>query len=278
MRGRTSRHSCHQPRMGHAFGPCPGASAAAGRPSARQLAAPEVQRLQELLLSVPALTDNPTPTALPGHVATLRGSLRKWLVAENKRILPTLTKGESPGLRPRIGEVRLHEAGKRLACRVAAGTAVLQSVTVYRGGSRWYASVLAREQITVPDRPTRAQAAAGAVGVDVGVHHLAALSTGEIVPNPRIKKAGARALARAARAHARTQPGSGRRERARRRVARLLHLEAARRAGVLHGLTKRLATGWAVVAVEDLHVAGMTRFRARHRRRLGAPGAGEERP
>jgi putative transposase len=31
-----------------------------------------------------------------------------------------------------------------------------------------------------------------------------------------------------------------------------------RRAGWLHQLTKQLATGWAVVAVEDLNVAGMT--------------------
>jgi putative transposase len=136
---------------------------------------------------------------------------------------------------------------------------VIQSVTVSRGGHRWYASVLVREQLTVPGRPTRVQAAAGTVGVDVGVHHLAALSTGELIPNPRTKATHARTLASAGRAYARTQPGSRRRERVRRRLVRLQHLEAARRAGVLHGLTKRLATGWAVVAVEDLNVAGMTR-------------------
>ncbi len=162
-------------------------------------------------------------------------------------------------LLPRIGEVRLHESGKGLAKRVAAGVAVIQSVTVSRGGHRWYASVLVREQITVSERPTPRQQTAGTVGVDIGVHHLAALSTGETIPNPRIKAAGARALARAGRAYARTQPGSARREKARRRLARLQHLEAQRRAGLLHGLTKRLATSWAVVAVEDLNVPGMTR-------------------
>lgn len=170
---------------------------------------------------------------------------------------------------PRIGEVRLHQSAKQLARRVADGIAVIQSVTVSRGGHRWYASVLVREQLAIPDRPTRAQAAAGTVGVDIGVHHLAALSTGETIPNPRTKARHERALTRAARTYARTQRGSGRRERARRRLARLQHLEATRRAGVLHALTKRLATGWTVVAVEDLNVAGMTRSA---RGNVDAPG------
>lgn len=162
-------------------------------------------------------------------------------------------------LLPRIGEVRLHESAKRLGRRVTAGTAVIQSVTISRGGHRWYASILVREQVALRDRPNATQRTAGTVGVDVGVCQLAALSTGETVANPRIKKAHARALAAASRTYARTQPGSGRRYKARQRLARLQHLEANRRAGVLHALTKRLATGWAVVAVEDLNVAGMTR-------------------
>jgi len=101
------------------------------------------------------------------------------------------------------------------------------------------------------------------------VKHLAALSTGELVANPRVKASNARALVKASRAYARTVKGSKRRERARRRLARLHHREALQRATVLHGLTKRLATGWATVAVEDLNVAGMTRSAAGT---LDAPG------
>ncbi len=161
-------------------------------------------------------------------------------------------------LLPRIGEVRTHDSLKRLKAALGRRSGVIQSVTIARGGHRWYASVLVREQMLMP-APTRAQQAAGTVGVDLGVHSMAALSTGEIIPNPRVKARHAPALAKASRAYARTVKGSRRREQARRRLARLHHREATRRSTGLHHLTKRLATGWAVVAVEDLDVAGLIR-------------------
>ncbi|MFD9061843.1 RNA-guided endonuclease InsQ/TnpB family protein [Kitasatospora purpeofusca] len=68
----------------------------------------------------------------------------------------------------------------------------------------------------------------------------------------------AKRLAKAQRALARTVKGSGRREKAKRRVGRLHHEVVLRRASGIHRLTKQLATGFAVVAVEDLNVAGMT--------------------
>lgn len=165
---------------------------------------------------------------------------------------------------PRIGEVRLHESAKRLGRMVDRGQAVVQSVTVSRTGDRWYASVLCKVQQHIPELPTRRQAAAGAVGVDAGVKVLAALSKpladGRVlVDNPRHVRAAEKRLTKAQRALSRTQKGSVRREKAKRRVARLHHQVAERRAGVLHQLTKQLATGFATVAVEDLNVAGMTR-------------------
>ncbi|MFB7376327.1 RNA-guided endonuclease InsQ/TnpB family protein [Kitasatospora purpeofusca] len=57
---------------------------------------------------------------------------------------------------------------------------------------------------------------------------------------------------------ARTVKGSARREKAKRRVGRLHHEVSVRRAAGIHQLTKRLATVFAVVAVEDLNIAGMT--------------------
>ncbi|GGR64036.1 transposase [Streptomyces roseolus] len=76
-------------------------------------------------------------------------------------------------------------------------------------------------------------------------------------------------LTKAQRALSRTEKGSRRRDRARRKVARFHHEVAVRREGVLHAVTKRLATAFAVVAVEDLHVAGMT---ASARGTVEAPG------
>ncbi|MFJ7069735.1 IS607 family element RNA-guided endonuclease TnpB [Streptomyces sp. NPDC101115] len=167
---------------------------------------------------------------------------------------------------PTIGEVRLHDSGKRLGRLVDRGGAVVQSVSVSRAGHRWYASVLCKVTVTVPEQPSRRQRERGTVGVDLGVKTLAALSQpldsadpgSVVIANPRHLARAEQRLTKAQRALSRTQKGSRRRDRARRKVARLHHEVAVRRESALHEVTKRLATAFAVVAVEDLHVAGMT--------------------
>lgn len=159
---------------------------------------------------------------------------------------------------PRLGSLRVHDSTKRL-CRALKRGGIVQSVTISRGGHRWYASVLVKTADPVQAVATRRQRDAGIVGVDLGVTKLAALSTGEVVDNPRHLAAGRRRLLSAQRALSRTQRGSNRRSRAARKVGRIHHQIAERRATALHTLTKRLATGWQTVAVEDLNVAGMTR-------------------
>lgn len=160
---------------------------------------------------------------------------------------------------PRIGSVRLHSHVRQLARRIRKGSAVVQSVTISRGGARWYACILAREQVQLASRPTPRQAAAGTVGVDLGVHHLAALSDGTTIANPRHLRTARRRLTRAQRALSRTQNGSAGRAKAKARVGQLHHQLAERRHAALHQITKHLATRWETVAVEDLNVAGMTR-------------------
>jgi len=161
---------------------------------------------------------------------------------------------------PRLGSLRVHDSTTRLKRALARG-AIIQSVTISRGGHRWYASILTKAPATAA-APTKRQRQAGAVGVDVGVHHLAALSTGEVIDNPRHLAAGRKRLTKAQRALSRTEKGSNRRRRAAARVGRRHHEIAERRATTLHTLTKQLATGWATVAIEDLNVAGMTRSAA----------------
>ncbi|WP_159026397.1 hypothetical protein [Streptomyces vietnamensis] len=77
---------------------------------------------------------------------------------------------------PTIGEVRLHDSGKRLGRLVERGRAVVQSATVSRAGHRWYASVLRKVAMTVPEQPSQRQRRRGTAGVDLGVKTLAALS------------------------------------------------------------------------------------------------------
>ncbi|WP_405669018.1 transposase (plasmid) [Streptomyces sp. NBC_01166] len=168
---------------------------------------------------------------------------------------------------PTFGEVRLHESAKRLQRLIGKGEAVVQSVTVSRGGHRWYASVLCKVAVSVPDQPSKAQRARGTVGVDLGVKVLAGLSrpliddepASMLVPNSRPLRTAGRRLAKAQKALSRTKKGSARRDKARRRVGRLHHEVALRRNSALHLLTKQLTSRFATVAIEDLHVSGMTR-------------------
>ena len=152
----------------------------------------------------------------------------------------------------------------------------VKSYTVSRAADRWYVSILVKLSRT-PMTPTRAQRTAGAVGVDLGVRYLAALSdeqapqrfarypslefTGDGAPtlaNPRWARAAEKRLVRLQRALARAHKGSNRRARIVQQIARHHHLVALRRESGLHQVSKRLSTGYTLIGLEDLAVAGMT--------------------
>ena len=171
---------------------------------------------------------------------------------------------------PRLGRLKLHESARKLARRIEAGTARIMSATVRRDGGRWHVSYTVEVE-----RAERSPARPGStVGVDVGIKHLAVLSTGELVPNPRhlaTAQARLRALGRALSRKTGPEWRTGRRasNRWRRAAARLARAHARvanlRRDG-LHKLTTRLAREHGTVVVEDLNVTGMLANRrlARH--------------
>ncbi|MGC4797393.1 IS607 family element RNA-guided endonuclease TnpB [Micromonospora saelicesensis] len=171
---------------------------------------------------------------------------------------------------PRLGRLALHESARKLARRLDNGTARIMSATARRDGGRWYVSFTCEVQRTpcVPARP------ASTVGVDLGVKHLAVLSTGEVVANPRHLAQASRRLRRLARRQSRRISPDWRVRRAEskrwegtRRALASVHARVAhlRRDG-LHKLTTRLAREHGTVVVEDLNVAGMLHNRklARH--------------
>jgi putative transposase len=100
-----------------------------------------------------------------------------------------------------------------------------------------------------------------AVGVDVGVHNLAVLSTGATIPNPRALEQSLRKLRRLNRQLARRRLQSKRRRRTWRQLARVHARAANLRRDALHKLTTSLATQHGTVVVEQLNVAGMVRNR-----------------
>jgi putative transposase len=133
---------------------------------------------------------------------------------------------------PRIGALKTHESTRKLARRLEQGTARILAATISRSADRWFISFTCEVQRVIPagnDRP-------GVVGVDVGVRHLAVLSTGIVVPNPRALQCSVRKLRRLNRELARRRPNSRRRKATGRRLARV-HVRAANlRRDVLQGL------------------------------------------
>src|SRR6266542_4170491 len=167
---------------------------------------------------------------------------------------------------PRIGRIRTHESTRKLARRLEKGTARILSATVTCTADRWFVSFTVEVQRRVPE-----SRGVGVVGVDVGVRHLAVLSTGQVIANPRPLDRAQQRLRRLNRQLARRQgsaapdgtrraPSAGWRhakQRLARAHARVVHL----RRDVLHKLTTDLTPTYGTVVVEHLNVAGMLRNR-----------------
>jgi putative transposase len=159
---------------------------------------------------------------------------------------------------PRIGVLKTHESTRKLARRLEQGTARILAATISRQAGRWSVSFTVEVERAVSVRNGKTTV----VGVDVGIRHLAVLSTGAPpIPNPRALEGSLRALRRVSRELARREPGSGRRYRARCRLARIHGRAANLRRDAMHKLTTSLATEHGIVVVEQLNVAGMVRNR-----------------
>ena len=172
---------------------------------------------------------------------------------------------------PRIGVVRTAEATGKLAGRLAAGTARILSASIVEDAGRWFVSFTCEV-----DRGRPWPAPAGPiVGVDVGVRHLAVVAGPKTAPvlvaNPRPLGRYQRRMARLQRELGRRRPGSNRRAVTRARLARCHRRVRDVRHDQMAKLTTSLARTHAVVVVEDLNVAGMTR-RAHGKGRAGKAG------
>ncbi len=97
------------------------------------------------------------------------------------------------------------------------------------------------------------------VGVDLGLTHLATLSSGEKIPNPRRLKAHLRYLRQQQRCLARRKKGSKRRERQRLRVARIQARIHQERQAAIHQLTTGLVRQYDLIAIEHLSVKALSR-------------------
>ena len=158
---------------------------------------------------------------------------------------------------PRIGVLKTHESTRKLARRLEHGSARILAATISRRADRWFVSLTVEVQRAIP----ASNGQPSIVGVDMGIRHLAVLSTGAVIPNPRALEGSLRKLRRLNRELARRTPGSRRRRRTRRRLARVHARAANLRRDALHKLTTSLATQHGTVVIEQLNVAGLLRNR-----------------
>ncbi|WP_245982446.1 RNA-guided endonuclease InsQ/TnpB family protein [Lentzea flaviverrucosa] len=127
------------------------------------------------------------------------------------------------------------------------------TVTVSRDlAGRWFVSLLCEDPGVTPLPATDA-----VVGIDVGLDHLLVLSTGEKIGDPRHERRDRTALAKAQRVLCREHKGSGNRDKARVKVARVHARIADRRTDFLHKITTRLVRDTRTLVIEDLAVSNM---------------------
>ncbi|ORA24156.1 transposase [Mycobacterium aquaticum] len=190
---------------------------------------------------------------------------------------------------PKIGIIRTHESTRKLARRVEAGAARIRSATISFERGRWHVAFSVELLGDHTQRHGRRHRRA-VVGVDLGITHLAVLSTPVpgvsdeqgMVANPDHLEKAQKQLRRLQRQAARRR-GRDKRTGAT-PSARWLHTQAqinrlharianARTDG-LHKLTTALTERFETIVIEDLNVAGML---ANHRiaRRISGAGWGE---
>lgn len=141
--------------------------------------------------------------------------------------------------------------------RTLPKAAQITTVTVSQDAAgRYFVSLLCDDVVAA--KP----AAAGQIGIDLGLTHFAILSTGEKIAVPQTFRKHEAKLATLQRRLAKKQPGSANRVKAKRLVARVHAKTADTRSDFLHKLSTRLIHENQVIALETLAVSNMQKNRA----------------
>jgi putative transposase len=128
----------------------------------------------------------------------------------------------------------------------------IRSATISEQAGRWFVSV---QMEVEQEKPT--PTATTAIGVDLGIKQLATLSDGKQKANPRALKHAQKRLRRLERQKARRKLGGKNRKKTCKKLAKQHARVANIRKDAAHNLTTYLCKNHALVAIEDLHVAGM---------------------
>lgn len=125
-------------------------------------------------------------------------------------------------------------------------------VSVTEQAGRWFVSVVGPE---VAEATSNGK---DAVGLDLGVAHLATLSDGTVIENPKALASGQRKIKKLQQEVSRKKKGSANRGKARAKLARAHARVRNVRRDTLHKATTMLAKSHGRIVVEDLKVKNMT--------------------
>jgi putative transposase len=147
---------------------------------------------------------------------------------------------------PRLGRLRLYERD------FIPPEASVLSATISEQAGRWFVSIQVEEDVEQLVPP-----ATSAIGVDLGIKQLATLSDGKTFTNPRALKHAQKRLRRLERQESRGILGGQNRKKTCKKLAKQHARVANIRKDAANKLTTYLCKNHALVAIEDLHVAGM---------------------
>ena len=130
-------------------------------------------------------------------------------------------------------------------------------VVVKRVCERWYVCLM----LELPEPTTRQNPTGQQIGIDVGMKSLAALSTGELIENPRWLRESLAELRRLQRHASRQVKGSNRQRKTYHQIARLHEQVANQRMDYLHKVSNNLVAENDLIAIENLSLGFMNRNR-----------------
>jgi putative transposase len=129
----------------------------------------------------------------------------------------------------------------------------IMSARIVKTGNHWYAAI----SVEMPAKQVVPKVEA--IGVDVGILHLATLSDGKVFDNERPLRNNLHRLAQLQRVLVRKVKGSHNYEKIKAKI-RQLHARIRNiRDDILHKMTTFIAKKYGFVATEDLYVKGMTK-------------------
>jgi putative transposase len=192
-------------------------------------------------------------------------NLQKAFVSFFKRLAkhPTFKKRGKSRDSFYVANDRFHLDGYRITLPVIGSVRMIEplrfqgkitSAVVSREADRWFISIAVEVPFSTPIPPT-----GHSVGIDVGLHTFATLSTGEKVDSPKPLKEATKRLRRASRRHSRKQKGSSNRRKASTRLAKVHRSIRNIRKDFLHKLTTKLTKTHSQIGIEDLNVKGMVK-------------------